>query len=265
MMSEDTGNRQNPQGGREVKYGIAADRLELGAAFRLVHDNYLRCGYISRQPHGIKVDPYSLLPGTTAFVAKVEETVVATMSLIADSPVGLPMEAVYPDEIAALRAEGCRVGEVSALADRRAAMRRSINVLLELSRLLFLHARSQSELTDLCIAVHPHHVDYYRKLLKFEPLGGLTYYDAVHGAPAIALRLNIASLELKAQTDARLRRLLKGRQSENSSLEKTWHFTDEDARYFLVERSNALAQAPARVREHIERIYPSLSAQVTQH
>jgi len=241
-----------------VSCGIASNAEEIEAAFRLVHNTHLRCGYISAQPHGIKVNVHSALPGTTVFVAKVRGTVVSTLSLIADSPLGLPMEAFYADEVAELRARGGRLGEVSALADRRAEMHRCLNELLALSRMLFCYARSNMGLSDLCIAVNPRHEAYYTGFLKFEHLGRSKTHAAVQGATPVALRLNIESLERRALTDERMWRLLNDKEAQGVSLEKKYHFTDEDARYFLVEKSNALAEASPEAQAYLQSIYPSL-------
>jgi len=46
--------------------------------------------------------------------------------------------------------------------------------------------------SDLCIAVNPHHAAFYRKAFHFQDIGGLKQYGKVNGAPAIALRLDLA-------------------------------------------------------------------------
>src|SRR4029077_16848868 len=46
--------------------------------------------------------------------------------------------------------------------------------------------------SDRCIAVNPHHAAFYRKAFHFQDIGGLKQYGKVNGAPAIALRLDLA-------------------------------------------------------------------------
>src|ERR1700736_3513350 len=46
--------------------------------------------------------------------------------------------------------------------------------------------------SDLCIAVNPHHAAFYRKAFHFQDIVGVKQYGKVNGAPAIALRLDLA-------------------------------------------------------------------------
>jgi hypothetical protein len=46
--------------------------------------------------------------------------------------------------------------------------------------------------SDLCIAVNPRHSAFYRKAFHFQDIGGLKQYRKVNGAPAVALRLDLA-------------------------------------------------------------------------
>jgi hypothetical protein len=47
----------------------------------------------------------------------------------------------------------------------------------------------------LCIAVHPRHAPFYEGLLRFRRFGALTACDAVNGAPAVGLRLDLRALD----------------------------------------------------------------------
>lgn len=244
-----------------LSYGIVSSRDDLEAAYRLAHNAYVRCGHIAAQASGLKVSVHSVLPDTTTFVAKMGEEVVSTVSLVPDSPLGLAIDAMYPEELAALRRPGCRLGEISTLADRRSQIRRSLTALLGLSRLLLRYARDRAGLTDLCVAVSPLHEALYRKYLRFRSLGGLKAYSAVNGHPAVALRLNFERVERECRADARLWRVFSSQNLHAPSLEKTYQMTAEDARYFLVERTRALAEAPPEARAHLQSIYPSLAVE----
>jgi hypothetical protein len=52
---------------------------------------------------------------------------------------------------------------------------------------------------DLCIAVHPRHVPFYQLRWLFEVLGGLRTYETVNGALAMALRLDLRTLEERSR------------------------------------------------------------------
>jgi len=125
----------------DVTYRIASTRQEREAAFRLVYQSYLRSGLGEVNDYQMRVTPYHLLPTTEVFIAQLRGEVIFTMSLVTDGELGVPMEHVYGDEIARLRRQGLRVGEVSCLADRRAALERFFPVFLRTSRLMVQYAR----------------------------------------------------------------------------------------------------------------------------
>src|SRR5260370_30474232 len=112
------------------------------------------------------------------------------MTLIADSPLGLPMEEIYTDELRRLRDARGNLAEVSALAMDPEYQSSGVPILLRLIRMLVIY--TAQTVSDLCIAVNPHHAAFYRKAFHFQDIGGLKQYGKVNGAPAIALRLDLA-------------------------------------------------------------------------
>ena len=106
-----------------LRFGVARDTTALDGAFRLVHGQYVWRGFM-QAPHwsGRRVDLRHALPSTRVFVVQDGARVVGTASVFQDSALGLPMDGVFADQLAEMRATGRRVGEVSALAmdgDRR--------------------------------------------------------------------------------------------------------------------------------------------------
>jgi hypothetical protein len=101
-------------------------------------------------PHasGRRVNLRHALPSTRVFVAQDGARVVGTATVFQDSPLGLPMHEVFGDQLAAMRARGSSVAEISALAmdgDRRAY---GLPVLMRLLRLLLLYSASVARLDD---------------------------------------------------------------------------------------------------------------------
>ena len=86
-----------------VECRVSSSPDELFAAFRLVYEQYQRSGLMNPNKCGLRITPYHLLPTTEVLVALERRQVTCTMSLVCDSDNGLPMEAVYPEEIAGLR------------------------------------------------------------------------------------------------------------------------------------------------------------------
>jgi len=177
----------------DVEYKIAANFEERASAFRLVYESYLRAGLGEPNPCALRVTPYHLLPTTEVLIAVLRGETFFTMSLVMDGELGLPMEAVYGDEVAARRKQGRRIAEVSCLADRRKNFRGFFPVFLRLSRLTTQYAQREG-MDELLIAVHPKHARFYQRLLNFEPIGQQRAYPSVRNRPAVALCLDFARL-----------------------------------------------------------------------
>ena len=173
-----------------LDFGLATDRCTLEQAFRLQHDQYVAHGYMDAHPSGWRLSLHNALSATRVFVARCGGRVVGTMTLIADSPLGLPMDEIYTDELRRLRDGRGNLAEVSALAMDPQYQASGVPILLRLVRMLVIYAADT--VSDLCIAVNPHHAAFYQKAFHFHEIGGLKQYGKVNGAPAIALRLDLA-------------------------------------------------------------------------
>ncbi len=63
-------------------------REELLAAMALVHDQYVRCGYMPPHPSGFRAVVHNALPSTASYVALAGDELIATVSLFLDSQLG---------------------------------------------------------------------------------------------------------------------------------------------------------------------------------
>lgn len=176
-------------------FKIAETREEWESAFRLVHRSYVRSRLIEPQPSGMRLTPFHLRPGSQVFIAKQEEEVVCTVSLIEDGDLGVPMEEIFPEEIASMRQAGLSFGEVSCLADRRSDFGRIVPTFLEVNRWMAQYARRRG-LDRLVIAVHPRHARFYQRYMHFYPMGGEEkLYPRVRNHPAVAFSLNFERID----------------------------------------------------------------------
>lgn len=166
---------------------------ELEGAFRLVYDEYIKLGYIQDPiPTHIFFNIYNLLPNSAALVIKCGDMVVSTLSRVRDDEhFGLPMDAVYHDELDGLREQGRRLCEFCALAISGTFRHR--NLFMYLFRSMYLNA-IETGMNDICIMVNPRHVAFYKAVLLFEDLGPERLYPRL-GQPAVALRLNLNTSE----------------------------------------------------------------------
>ena len=175
---------------REITVKIASEPEEWEQAFELVAANYQEKGYEAATAKPYRFTPYHALPDTTIFVAKHQSRVVATFSLVADNPLlGLPMEALYGAEIAGLRRQSRRLGEVTSLAMTDLGQREFLQVFTAMIRLMKQYHVSHGGDTWV-ITVNPRHRNFYCKVLGYRPLGPCKPYAAVGDAPAEAYVLD---------------------------------------------------------------------------
>jgi len=180
---------------REAAIRIAQSRGELYGAFRLVYEAYLRSDLARPNRLGMRVNRFNLLPTTEVFVAVERNRVICTMSLVRDGRRGIPMEAIYDQEVGCCRSQGISIAEVSCLADQQQGSNHSFPTL---SRLMSFTAQVAKKrgVDELLIAVHPRHGRFYERFLAFEPIGDETTYPMVQGNPAVALALDLNRLQV---------------------------------------------------------------------
>lgn len=187
-----------------VNYSIARDQTSFEEAFNLVYDAYVKVGLQAENESRIRFTKYHLIPSTKVFVAvfrpellkpdfqreRVNDNkrVVGTLTLVADSGLGIPMETVCGPEVQAMRARGSRFAEVIALAIDPEF--RKHNVIMYLYRIMFEYARLKG-LTDICCAVTKRHIQFYRDILLFRPVGEIHAYAAGNGLEVQGHVLNI--------------------------------------------------------------------------
>jgi hypothetical protein len=169
---------------RAIRVKIASRRDEFEQAFRLVADRYRAKGYDSPDSGPYRYTPHHALPGTVTFVAKQGDRVVATLTMVPDNDLlGLPMESIYGAEIAALRAEGRSLAEVTCLAEEGLTVREFLDVFSALIRLVCqYHVRHGGD--SWVITINPRHSAFYRRVLGFEPIGPCRSYAAVGDHPS---------------------------------------------------------------------------------
>jgi hypothetical protein len=172
---------------------LAESEADTFAAARGVHDSYVERGIMTPHPTGLRVTPHVVLPTTRVFVAKLAGRVVGTISLVIDSPMGLPMDAVYGAELAALRTPTTRVAEVGALAIARE--HRGTGLVFLLNRIMF-ECAARLAIDRLVIAVHPDAEDLYAATMLFERFAGERCYPGLNrSARAVALTLDLTTAE----------------------------------------------------------------------
>lgn len=176
--------------GCTLDFSVAQSRDEVLQAWGLVYNAYRRLGIIDPNPWGVHATTHAFTNDTAVIRGCVDDKCVATVSTYRDHPVyGLPLDAVYGDELNRLRDQGCELVEVGLLADRRADISRTRATLFELMR-WGTHFGLTHGARHAVIGVHPHHAKFYAKCMGFKIIGEVNTYNLVNGAPVVPLYLN---------------------------------------------------------------------------
>ncbi len=235
----------------------AASRQELEDAYRLVYSSYLQRGYVPPDPSRMRLSVFNAFPTTVTFVAVLRSRqIIATVSLVPDSPIGLPMDEIYHAEVQKLRDQGRSVAEVTMLADRRLEIRRSLSMLLLMMKRVFDLATLVLNANDLCITINPRHETYYERYLLFSHLGGLKTYPSVRSNPALARRLDLDTVRSRCEGNEELINEFFRDRTPLDVLLATYRMTPDDLHYFLVERTPVLQEAPQEAVRALEWFYP---------
>ncbi len=185
---------------RRLEISLAQSRSDLQGAFEILYNSYVRAGLIDENPHQVRVTPFHLLPTTEVIVAKLQDTVTSTLTMVADSPSGLPMDKMYGAELDSFRKSGLQLAEVGCLADRRRSPVRFIKVFGELARLAVQVAESRG-IGALVVVAHPRHERFYTRSFGFKRFGDVKDCPYVNGNPAVAMILEFARIQRSAWHD----------------------------------------------------------------
>jgi hypothetical protein len=177
---------------QDIEVKLAETREELEACFKLLHDEYVGSGFMQPENSGMRATLHHAFPTTVTICAKVQDEVVATVTLIKRSRLPLPMEAIVNIDSILDTREG-DIAEVSALAAHPRFRKTCGAVFFPLTRFLFKYCVQVMDIQHLMIAVNPNHIATYESLLFFErlPGGAANNYDFANGAPAVVATLDL--------------------------------------------------------------------------
>jgi hypothetical protein len=181
-----------------IVFKLAETQDELEQAFRVLHDAYVGQGYMSPHPSGMRVTKYHALPTTAVLIAKEIDTglVVGTVSIVRDTPLGLPLDSVFP--LSNIKKQYNHLAEVSSLAIRKEYRKEPSELLWPLLRYFYIYLRNVMKIDAYVIGVNPSWHDLYTGILGFTKLEGFhtSEYSFVNNAPVLAYFVNVAEQEL---------------------------------------------------------------------
>lgn len=139
---------------------------EISQALHIVYEAYLELGYIDPHPDQMRFNKFLALPTTVFLVAKLNEEVIGTMAIVADSALGLPVDQSW--NLSRLRDEGHLLAEISSLCIKKSFKMRRGLLLLPLCKLMFEYCTKILKIDTIVIST-THEVEYfYTDVLLFE-------------------------------------------------------------------------------------------------
>lgn len=265
----------------EYRIVIAGEGHARERALSLAYCVYLAAGLIDSRPSRMLVSCHDAIPGTLTFLVerangKGNSVAVASLTLIPDSELGLPLDSSHHQAITRLRKAGRKPVELAKLATVAATEKvhnkgpapREL-ILLHLFKVAYLSARHMKHATDLIIAVAPEKVNYFRLVLMFELLEpDSPEASSSHSALTVPLRLRLDTAEELFKKRYGQRRGSKNifrffvNETQDDILSwldaSTKQLSAADVRYLLVEKSTLLMRSDEATRRHILDLYPDL-------
>ena len=257
MQAKATSPFDGPLALEDLSVRPARSRLELESAYARVYWGYLERAYIPAHPSQMRFSIFNALPTTVTFVSVLRDEVIASVTLVSDTEIGLPMDEIYGDELQALRDAGRKLTEATMFADRRQRdFRRVVPMLLLLMKRVFDYATLILEANDLCITINPHHESFYERTLLFEPVGELKAYPSVLDNPALAKRLNLETVREKCKEKEKLWQRFFENRTPREVFENRYQMMCDDLHFFFVETVPVFRDASPEQLECLQKHYP---------
>ena len=248
----------------KIVYQVARTRAELEQVFSLVYKEYKSRGFIPKYYKSkLRLSLYNAIPSTTTFIAKKKNKIIATVTLISDSGMGILMDKLYKKEIDVLRKKGRKVTEGSQLALDSKLFPKNWYSMFNFKKLIFMfklfklvidYAVYIEKVDDICIVFNPRH-QYLYKFIGFRQIGKLKYYGTFH-SPAIAMRLNLNTAEKELRSKKGLHKIFFDKKTDSSVFKNKYQLTMKDLEYFFVKKSDFFKKATKKEINYIKNCYP---------
>ena len=232
-------------------------------AYKLIHTLYLEMGIATQKSDGLWLSIYDALPETATFVVEDEHGLIAgTLTLVLDSPIGLPADALYKEEIDKLRSSGRKVSEIISLGISNRA-KGSVKLLASLFYCAYLLSWQIKNYTDFVITVHERFEKFYCRNILFKKIGEVRKYEKVNGAPTVLLNLPLKLPQILKE-NRRIFPLYMLNYSYPEEIEVAKEIeamlspiSDEEFYYFFIEKTDTWENATQQQKEYIKKLYPA--------
>jgi hypothetical protein len=147
---------------------LAKDPEEIKAADQLVFQNYVNL-YWPDDVEAFQKNRYLRSPARHVGVAIDAGRVIATMSMVEDSPLGLPSDVFRPEPLRRFRQVQDRLGEMTSFATDQ-SVRQPMNLVMLLFKFFFQYNFYYANIDRMVASCRTRHADFYEKHLGFEKL-----------------------------------------------------------------------------------------------
>ena len=244
-----------------------ANRLELRQkAYKLLYNIYSEMGIIRNNHSGLWLSIFEALPETTTLIAENHHgKIVGTITLVFDSPIGLPADDLYKEEIEQLRNKGCKICEIISFGVSD-AVRGSVKILSILYYSAYLLAWRLMKSTDFVVTVAARHEKFYCRAIKFKKIGPVRNYAKVNGIPTVLLNLPLKLPDM-LKDKQRIFPLYLLNYSEQEELDIAERIldmhvpmSDEEFYTFFIEKTNGWEMATLAQKEYLRKIFNAKEA-----
>ncbi len=247
-----------------------ANRLILRQkAYELLYNLYSEMEIVQERKHGLWLSIYDALPETTTFVAKNDQGCVeGALTVVLDSPIGLPADELYKDKIDDLRNADEEICEFVSLGIKKTVKSR-LKVLASLFYCAFLHAWWRNDSRQLIITVHSRFENFYRRNVYFDKIGPERKYAKVNGEPTVLLKLSLKAINRLRQS-YRIFPFSLINYSDQRELEvaekienMVQPMSDEEFYSFFIEKTDTWEKASVQKKDFIKKAY--LARDINHH
>ncbi len=254
-----------PQFLRPVSFRLVQTMSEFKDAMNLVYREYLKRGYVHPHPSELKLSIYNAFTTTKTFIGiHPRQGIIATISLVQDSPCGVPMDEIYKTELDGLRRHRLQLAEVSMLSlDSRMFEHRAFTLFnpkkmlltLRLFKIMFDYVRTCTDLDEIVACFNPKHQSLY-DLLQMQPLGRLKSYSSANGNPAIARHINVRETEQRVSSSPIIQ-FFYGKPPSPKRFGQPLTFSERDFEELFIQTTGVVASASPSELAHVKTCYPT--------
>ena len=232
-------------------------------AYELLYNLYSKMGIVQKNDCELWLSIYDALPETTTLMAEDDQGCCSgALTIVFDSPIGLPADELYKEEIDEIRNSGHQICEFVSLGIGK-TVKNSIKVLACLFYCGFLHAWQRNKSRELIITVHSRYENFYRRNIFFDRIGPDRKYGKVNGAPTVLLKISLEALSRLRRTHRAFPFNMMNFSDQKElelakKIENMVHpMSDEEFYTFFLEKTDTWERALPQQKDFIKRVYPA--------